>query len=652
MERKEKILFILILLLAFALRLDFLIANNFTLDSDEAIVGLMAKHINEGKTSPIFYYGQHYLGSLEAYAVAGLFKIFGFSAIALKAVPLIFSLIFVVLVFFLTKEIADKRAGFLAMLISALAPSTLLIWSGKARGGFIEVLVFGALILLLSLKWQKREDKNLWYTFFIAFLFGIAWWVNNQILYFIPAVGIIYLTRIFCDKRIYFRQKLKNCLKQIGTGFCAFFLGSILFWIYNFQNDFASFGMFESDTKHFWLHVEDFFNISLPILIGSRRFWSLKDIYLGLTPIAISTYFFLFVIFFFKSKEKKKYIGISNSGVFLTIFISIIFIFSYSRFGSLAKAPRYLLPLYVILFPMLGMAINKLWSFKKFMGISFLSLILALNLISAYAKKRALLGEPLIFQEQRASDNHDELISWLKEKNIHLIRTNYWIGYRLAFETNEDVKFLVTGIPRTVRIKSYEKLIKKDKRDFVPILVVPREARYMRSALSFLGFSFKEKRFPNYRFIYDIKNEIHEKKLKLINKNFIKTIVSDNEGMKENIMDGSVLTRWGSAKPQNDKMFVRFDFKYPIKVQFMKYFLGEWEHDYPRDLEIVGIDRKGVEKILLTQKDYEMFCHYVGDYTGEMKIKLKHDFYKSIILYQKGTDSFFDWSIAEIKFYN
>src|SRR5574344_689667 len=98
MERKEKIIFILILFIAFALRLDFLIANNFTLDSDEAIVGLMAKHINEGKTSPIFYYGQHYLGSLEAYAVAGLFKFFGFSAIALKAVPLIFSLIFVVLV--------------------------------------------------------------------------------------------------------------------------------------------------------------------------------------------------------------------------------------------------------------------------------------------------------------------------------------------------------------------------------------------------------------------------------------------------------------------------------------------------------------------------------------------------------------------------
>jgi hypothetical protein len=35
------------------------------LNSDEAVVGLMARHILDGKR-PVFYYGQAYMGSLDA----------------------------------------------------------------------------------------------------------------------------------------------------------------------------------------------------------------------------------------------------------------------------------------------------------------------------------------------------------------------------------------------------------------------------------------------------------------------------------------------------------------------------------------------------------------------------------------------------------
>ena len=40
------------------------------LDPDEAVVALMAKHIREGRERPVFYYGQPYLGAMEAYLVA------------------------------------------------------------------------------------------------------------------------------------------------------------------------------------------------------------------------------------------------------------------------------------------------------------------------------------------------------------------------------------------------------------------------------------------------------------------------------------------------------------------------------------------------------------------------------------------------------
>ena len=57
------------------------------LESDEAVVGLMAKHISEGRELPVFYYGQPYLGSLEAFLVAGSFKLFGTLNLLVKPLP-------------------------------------------------------------------------------------------------------------------------------------------------------------------------------------------------------------------------------------------------------------------------------------------------------------------------------------------------------------------------------------------------------------------------------------------------------------------------------------------------------------------------------------------------------------------------------------
>ncbi|MGI6680855.1 MAG: hypothetical protein ACOX3T_05160 [Bdellovibrionota bacterium] len=47
-----------------------------------------------------------------------------------------------------------------------------------------------------------------------------------------------------------------------------------------------------------------------------------------------------------------------------------------------------------------------------------------------------------------------------------------------------------------------------------------------------------------------------------------------------------------------------------------------------------------------------MFSYYLGSSSSKPKFKIPSDKYKSITFYQKGTDSFFDWSIAEMNFYS
>jgi len=53
-------------------------------DSDQAVYGLMAKHISEGRAFPLFMYGQNYMLAVEAWLAAPVFLIAGVSVAALK----------------------------------------------------------------------------------------------------------------------------------------------------------------------------------------------------------------------------------------------------------------------------------------------------------------------------------------------------------------------------------------------------------------------------------------------------------------------------------------------------------------------------------------------------------------------------------------
>jgi hypothetical protein len=53
-------------------------------DSDQAVVGLMGKHLAEGRAFPLFYYGQHYMLAVEPWLAAPFFRMFGASVATLK----------------------------------------------------------------------------------------------------------------------------------------------------------------------------------------------------------------------------------------------------------------------------------------------------------------------------------------------------------------------------------------------------------------------------------------------------------------------------------------------------------------------------------------------------------------------------------------
>ncbi len=53
-------------------------------DSDQAVTGLMAKHLSEGRAFPVFWYGQAYLLGVEAWLAAPVMRVAGATVTALK----------------------------------------------------------------------------------------------------------------------------------------------------------------------------------------------------------------------------------------------------------------------------------------------------------------------------------------------------------------------------------------------------------------------------------------------------------------------------------------------------------------------------------------------------------------------------------------
>src|SRR2546427_10092582 len=102
------------LLVGMALRLAVIASPLGELDGDEAVVGLMARHIAFLGERPVFYWGQPYLGSLEAFSAAPLFRVFDSSTFVLKLVPAAYSLAFVALSAILTRRLFGTGAALAA----------------------------------------------------------------------------------------------------------------------------------------------------------------------------------------------------------------------------------------------------------------------------------------------------------------------------------------------------------------------------------------------------------------------------------------------------------------------------------------------------------------------------------------------------------
>ncbi len=204
-----EILALLIIALAALLRISLIASGWPHSNADEGTMGIMAMHILYKGEHPIFFYGQNYMGTLEAYLGSGFFNLFGISVFSLRLSPVLFFTLFLANMYLLTSLLYTKKLALITLIVLSLGSSIMLDTELVALGGYPELLFFGSLSLLLASWLAISHDqyssprKKLWRLLAYAcwgLVGGLGFWSDFLMLGFILLSGLLLL--LFCWKEL------------------------------------------------------------------------------------------------------------------------------------------------------------------------------------------------------------------------------------------------------------------------------------------------------------------------------------------------------------------------------------------------------------------------------------------------------------------
>lgn len=160
-------------------------------NSDEATMGLMAVHISRGEQFPVFFYGQQYMGALEAYLSAPVFALFGPSTGWLRLQTLAWFAVLLWAVYRLGTRLYSRRLALACLALLALASDRVLKDQLIAAGGYPEIVPFAALLMLLSVRLAEPGSRRIaGYTGW-GLLAGLALWDDWIVLPYLAAAAVV-----------------------------------------------------------------------------------------------------------------------------------------------------------------------------------------------------------------------------------------------------------------------------------------------------------------------------------------------------------------------------------------------------------------------------------------------------------------------------
>ncbi len=174
-------------------------------NSDEGTMGIMALHIAYHGEHPYMFYGQSYMGTLEAYIGAILFHLFGPSLFVLRLSVILLVALFLVSMYLLTSLLYSKKLALVTLTLLSLGSNVVLTREIMSTGGSSQTLLFGSLAFLLA-AWlaltsgQDSPARKAWWRLVgyscWGLVVGLGLWSDLVVLPFFAMVALFLV--LFC----------------------------------------------------------------------------------------------------------------------------------------------------------------------------------------------------------------------------------------------------------------------------------------------------------------------------------------------------------------------------------------------------------------------------------------------------------------------
>ena len=230
--------FIGILILMAVARFAILFQAQTHVHNDEAIIGLMGKHILEERYHPFYMYGQPYnaCAAWEAYLAAVSFAISGVEVVPLKGCIVVLSLVCLGLFYRMALRLYDQRTATLAALVFALSPS-LFKWHFQVRGYsfyFLSIPILVVLFAAIASDVSPKAKKTL----LLGLVSGLSIWCLELVLTLVAALWIL----------LALRRKLS--LRNAAIGMAGVIIGYAPVIIFNLTHHFNNWQSVFSDKTN------------------------------------------------------------------------------------------------------------------------------------------------------------------------------------------------------------------------------------------------------------------------------------------------------------------------------------------------------------------------------------------------------------------
>ncbi len=534
---------VLALVIMIGFKTTLLITDSITFDSDEAIIGLMAKHILGGDL-PLFFYGQAYMGSLDALLVAGAFALLGQQVVVIRVVQVVLGAGVIITTYTLAYRLTQHDsndlptgtvalAGTIAAMLLAIPPVLYNLYTTATLGNYVETLLLNNIIWLIGLDILTGQKSARGWWFALGLLAGIGWWSMALIVISIAPLMLVGVWN--------FRRRLP--IRRIFFLIAGFLVGAFPWIIGTFQlgteetigdvlGAFVSGGQSEASSELAARAINALI-FNLPATFGLRPPW-------GLTWFVLPVGILICIIYLIVNwrafrriwhKEETTYVRYALA-CYIGGMVLLIGLFIGSPFGRDITG-RYLLPLVPIFAILLGNFTGRAVSGLE-VGTGFqryvlpplgVAILLSYNLIgNVHSIQENPPGLTTQFDPiSHIPHDHDaDLIAFLDSIDVNRGYSNYWLAYRFAFITDEDLILLpripyksdLSYTPDDNRYKPYNDLLAEADRVVYITGNHPTLDAAMRKRFQDLGITFKEQTIGPYTVFYDLPFHITPEELR------------------------------------------------------------------------------------------------------------------------------------------